>query len=60
MIYSALTLCGLAQCDLPFFRLQGVAKGFLPKGEYTDNYWAFVTGDKLASLPEPRCVRINT
>ncbi|KXZ51142.1 hypothetical protein GPECTOR_13g629 [Gonium pectorale] len=29
----------------------GVEKGFLPKGEHTDNVWTFVSGSKVESLP---------
>ncbi|EFJ51617.1 hypothetical protein VOLCADRAFT_87820 [Volvox carteri f. nagariensis] len=30
---------------------QGVSKGFLPKGEQSDNCWTFVGGSKVAELP---------
>lgn len=32
---------------------QGIAKGFLPKGELSDNYFTFVGGSKVEQLPEP-------
>lgn len=35
--------------------LQGVSKGFMPKGELSDNQWAFVGGSRVEVLPEPRC-----
>ncbi|KAG2423989.1 hypothetical protein HXX76_014815 [Chlamydomonas incerta] len=31
----------------------GVQKGFLPKGEQTDNYWTFVGGSRVEALPPP-------
>ena len=34
--------------------LQGVSKGFMPKGELSDNQWAFVGGSRVEVLPEPR------
>lgn len=33
---------------------QGVLKGFLPKGEQSDNHWVFVGGSRVAQLPQPR------
>ncbi|GFR43092.1 hypothetical protein Agub_g4100 [Astrephomene gubernaculifera] len=32
---------------------QGVQKGFLPKGELSDNHWTFVGGSRVAQLPDP-------
>ncbi|KAG2498430.1 hypothetical protein HYH03_003688 [Edaphochlamys debaryana] len=31
----------------------GVEKGFLPKGELSDNWWTFVGGSKVEELPAP-------
>lgn len=31
----------------------GVLKGFLPKGEQSDNHWVFVGGSRVAQLPQP-------
>lgn len=39
---------------LAHHHVQGVQKGFLPKGEQTDNYWTFVAGSKVEALPPPR------